>query len=190
MTPTGPQRAIPAVAALESSPAVGDDESVVAAQPHAEEDASPKRAGVPRVAAGTGLLAALGLLDQWLQQHGTTLADLTMRSGPLSGSLVANWPIVLLGVAALWWVSDKWQEDRRERAQDRKIALQRAAVQDHHARRQVRAIRAVAEEIVALREAQERQGAEHRGLAGRVDAIERDVRELRGRVSERRAGTN
>ena len=188
MTPTGPHRTIPAVAALDSSPTVGgEDESVIAPAPAVAEDEEEKvqaKSSAGKFAAGGGVLAALGLVDQWLQQHGTTLADLTMNSGPLKGSLVANWPVVLLGCAALWWATDKWREDRRERAADRRWARQRAAAQDHHARRQVKAIRAVAEEIVAVRT---ELTARHDGLEGRVVAVEREVRDLRARLPERRS---
>jgi hypothetical protein len=181
MTPTGSQRAIPAVAALESSPTVAE-QSIAAPVAHDEAEA-PHKSNAGKYGAGLGVVGALGFVDQWLQQHGTTLADLTMKSGPLSGSLVANWPLVLLACVALWWAADKWREDRRERVTDRKWARQRAAAQDEHARRQVNAIRAVAEEIVQVRT---ELTARHDGLEHRVGAVEREVRDLRGRMPERR----
>lgn len=175
-----------AVAALESSPRV--DESVVAPVPAPPKPEPPARSGpsAGTVVAGGGVLAALAAVDQALQAHGMTLADLTMRSGPLLGGLVANGWLVALGVWAAWWVAGKWQEDRRERVADREWARVRAAAQDAHARAQVRAIRAVAEEITAVRGDLAAQAARVDAFGSRVDRVEQDVRELRARMPESR----
>lgn len=179
-----------AVAALDSSPTVHDegDESVVAPAPTQAHPvvAPPRGPSTAAIATGGGIFALLATLDQWLKQHGATLADLTMNSGPLSGAAVANGPLILLGVALAWWVAQKWQEDRRERLADREWARQRAIAVDRHARAQVRAIRAVAAGVDAVRTELSSEAAERRNLAGRVDAVERDVRDIRARLPERR----
>lgn len=173
-----------ALAALESHPEVAAEESVVAPGPTAAHPTvpaaiQPRGPSAGTIAAGSGAIALFAGLNQWLQQNGVTLADLTMNSGPLSGSLVANWPVVLLGAWALWVATRRWHEH---------VAWThlRAITQDLNSCRQVKAIRAVADEITGLRTEMATQAAIARDHAGRLDAVERDVRELRGRVPERR----
>lgn len=186
-----------ALAALESSPHV-DEESVIAPMPTGAHPVVPppkgSGPGAGTVLAGGGIVAALGAIDQALQAHGMTLADLTMRSGPVLGGLIANGWLVALAIIGGLWVHAKWAEDRRERITDREWARARAAAQDRHARAQVRAIRAVAEEITAIRgdlaaqaAALAAQAASQRDLAGRVEVVEREIQSLRARMPERRS---
>lgn len=172
-----------ALAALESHP--GADESVVAGAPHVTAPhpvvaaPAPARGLSTSAVVGGGVFGVLTALDQWLKANGVTLADLTMNSGPLSGGLVANGSLIALGLFTLWWLSQRWREHvARSDA--------RAAAQDRNSRAQVRAIRAVADEIVAVRGDLAAQAAIARDHAGRLDAVERDVRDLRGRLPERR----
>ena len=166
-----------ALAALESSPRV-EEQSIVATAP-TPAPAPGKASGVGQVVAGTGLAGLVLAADQALQQHGTTLADLTMKSGPLVGSLVANWPLVALVAWAVLRAKKRWDDHVT-------WGHHRATAQDNHARAQVRAIRAVADEIIAVRGDLAVQAAAHHTLSGRVDAVEREVRQLREQLPEPR----
>lgn len=172
-----------ALAALESHP--GADESVVALPQHVHPTGPlpivqpPTRGQSTGVVVGGGVFAVLTALDQWLKANGVTLADLTMNSGPLSGGLVANGSIVILGLFMLWWASQRWREHVTR-------SDLRAAAQDRNSRNQVRAIRAVADEVAGLRSEVATQAAIARDHAGRLDAVERDVKDLRGRLPEPR----
>lgn len=160
-------------------------ESTVAAHPttaHPVAPAPPRGPHASTVVAGGGLLAALVYVDQALQQHGTTLADLTVRSGPLLGSLVANWPIVGLLVYGLLKVHRRWQDHVEWTHQRAAQVDAHAARQDRHAKAQVRAIQAVAAEIEHLRGDLSTEARERQALAGRVSAVEADVRDLQRRV--------
>jgi hypothetical protein len=91
--------------------------------------------------AGLGGLGVLFVtLDQALKSSGKTLADLTINSGPLSGALVANWPIVF-SVAWLAWSLRRWYLDQRRREGERNARQDAAqATQAHQLRRIARSV--------------------------------------------------
>ena len=100
---------------------------------------------VPVYAGIAGVVAALGALDQALKQQGLTLAQLTIGAGPLSGSLVANWPLCAMLALLAYLAFQKWS--RRE-AWDRRQARKR----DEAAEAQVRALRLVATRLDQVRQ--------------------------------------
>ena len=114
--------------------------------PSAPNPGVPPDAGVERSTSSVQIagLGGLGVLfvtmDQALKASGKTLADLTINSGPLSGALVANWPIVF-SVAWLAWSLRRWYLDQRKREAERNARQDAAqATQAHQLRRIARSV--------------------------------------------------
>lgn len=158
----------------------------------------PARSGAV-VAAGGGVVGALVLIDQILREHGQTLGQLTVTQGPLVGGLVANLWVLLVIVGVWQWAAGKWREHQaRQEARWHEHAQRedaRAAQQDKLGRAQIRATRAIADEIEHLRRDQRDDRERGAKLAVEVAALTVDVRDLQRRVPapvahEQRAPTN
>lgn len=173
---------------------------VVATAAHPQVPAqSPGRGGASVVAAGGGVVGALVLIDQILREHGQTLGQLTVTQGPLTGGLVANLWVLLVIVGVWQWAAGRWrehqarQETRWHEHAQREDA--RAAQQDRLLRAQIKATKAIADEIEHLRRDQREDRERGAKLADEVAALKVDVRDLQRRVPapgthEQRAPSN
>lgn len=177
--------AAPVVAATASHPAVPTQH--------------PGRGGASVVAAGGGVVGALVLIDQILREHGQTLGQLTVTQGPLTGGLVANLWVLLVIVGVWQWAAGRWREHQaRQEARWHEHAQRedaRAAQQDRLLRAQIKATRAIADEIEHLRRDQREDRERGAKLADEVAALKVDVRDLQRRVPapgahEQRAPSN
>lgn len=160
---------------------------------------APSKSGnAGAVAAAGGVLGAIAVVDQILREHGQTLGKLTVTQGPFVGGLVANlWVILVL--AGVWqWAAGRWREHQaRQDARWAELSARedaRAHRQDHLARAQIRATKAIADEIEhmrrdlgAEREARGRLAADVDGLRTEVHGVLVDVRDLQRRVPPRAA---
>lgn len=101
--------------------------------------AAPDTASVPAVPApaskagpGTyvgwgGAIALLGVLDQFLKDHGEIAATTLTKLGPISGPVWGNWPILVLIGFLGYQAYQRWREGQAVRAAESAAAAKASA---------------------------------------------------------------